>query len=98
MGEDGQEVVLGLVGGLGLALGLLERLVDAGEVGGALGDAGLEVVEVRRLFLVPGHGRARLLPTRPLVALEAALGRVPGLNRLSKNQIYVCRAAGEPPA
>ena len=56
------------------------------------------MVEVRRLFLVPGHGRARLLPTRPLVALEAALGRVPVLNRLSKNQIYVCRAAGEPPA
>jgi SAM-dependent methyltransferase len=68
------------------------------EVRRALGDAGLEVVEVRRLFLVPGHGRARLLPTRPLVALEAALGRVPVLNRLSKNQIYVCRAAGEPPA
>jgi hypothetical protein len=32
------------------------------------------------------------------VALEAALGRVPVLNRLSKNQIYVCRAADEPPA
>lgn len=64
------------------------------EVRRALGDAGLEVIEVRRLFLLPGHGRVKLLPTRTLVALEAVLGRVPGLNHLSKNQIYVCRAAG----
>lgn len=64
----------------------------------ALAEAGLEVLEVRRLFLLPGHGRIMLLPTRPLVALEAALGRAPLLNRLSKNQIYVCRATGGPTA
>jgi len=64
------------------------------EVRRALADAGLEVIEVRRFFLFPGHGSVLLLPSRPLVALEAALGRVPLLNHLSKNQIYVCRAAG----
>jgi hypothetical protein len=39
-----------------------------------------------------------LLPARWLVAVEAFLGRIPGLNRLSKNQIYVCRAASRVPA
>jgi hypothetical protein len=68
------------------------------EVRRALAQAGLEVVEVRRLFVLPGHGRAMLLPGRLLVALEAALGRVPALNRLAKNQIFVCRAAGAPAA
>jgi hypothetical protein len=59
----------------------------------ALAAAGLEVEEVRRLFVLPGHGALLLLPRRWLVPLEAWLGRVPGVNRWSKNQIYVCRAA-----
>ena len=77
--------------------GIINTLSER-EVRRAMADAGLEVIEVRRLFLLPGHGRAMPLPARPLVALEAALGRVPLLNRLSKNQIYVCRAAGGPTA
>jgi SAM-dependent methyltransferase len=56
-----------------------------------LADAGLEVVEVHRLFLLPGHGRLQLLPTRWLVPFEAFLSRIPGLRLISKNQIYVCR-------
>jgi SAM-dependent methyltransferase len=59
----------------------------------ALTAAGLVVEEVRRLFVLPGHGALLLLPRRWLVPLEACLGRVPGVNRWSKNQIYVCRAA-----
>lgn len=59
----------------------------------ALAAAGLEVEEVRRLFVLPGHGSFLLLPRRWLVALEAVLGRIPGVNRISKNQIYLCRAA-----
>jgi SAM-dependent methyltransferase len=59
----------------------------------ALGAAGLEVREVRRLFLLPGHGSAMLLPERWLVPVEAVFSRIPGLNRASKNQIFVCRPA-----
>jgi hypothetical protein len=33
-----------------------------------------------------------VLPARWLVAVEAVLGRIPPVNRLSKNQIYLCRA------
>jgi hypothetical protein len=33
----------------------------------------------------------QLLPTRWLVPVESYLSRMPLLNRLSKNQIYVCR-------
>ncbi len=56
-----------------------------------LAEAGLEVVEIHRLFVLPGHGRLQLLPTRWLVPLEALLSRIPGLRLISKNQIYVCR-------
>lgn len=59
----------------------------------ALAAAGLEVEEVQRLFVLPGHGRFVLLPVRWLVPVEASLGRVPVVNRISKNQIYICRAA-----
>jgi ubiquinone/menaquinone biosynthesis C-methylase UbiE len=61
------------------------------EVRGALAAAGLQVVEVRRLFVLPGHKSFLLLPTRWLVPVESFLSRVPMTNRLSKNQIYVCR-------
>jgi SAM-dependent methyltransferase len=57
----------------------------------ALSAAGLQVAEVHRIFLLPGHKRLQLLPTRWLVRVEASLSRVPAVNRLSKNQIYVCR-------
>ena len=61
-----------------------------------LTDAGLEAVEVHRIFVLPGHNRLQLLPTRWLVPVETLFSRVPGLNRLAKNQIYVCRRI--PPA
>jgi 2-polyprenyl-3-methyl-5-hydroxy-6-metoxy-1,4-benzoquinol methylase len=53
--------------------------------------AGLEVEEVHRLFVLPGWSGFQLLPTRWLVPVEAFLSRIPLVNRLSKNQIYVCR-------
>jgi hypothetical protein len=61
-----------------------------------LGEAGLEVVEVHHIFVLPGHRQLQLLPTRWLVPLEAGISRVPLLRRLSKNQIYVCRRAQPP--
>jgi hypothetical protein len=68
------------------------------EVRDAHAAAGHTVEEVRRLFVLPGHGSILLLPARWLVAAEAFLARVPGMNRISKNQIYVCRAASRVPA
>jgi SAM-dependent methyltransferase len=62
------------------------------EMRSALAAGGLEVLEVRRLFILPGHGSFMVLPARWLVAVEAVLGRIPPVNRLSKNQIYLCRA------
>jgi 2-polyprenyl-3-methyl-5-hydroxy-6-metoxy-1,4-benzoquinol methylase len=55
-----------------------------------LAAAGLQVDEVHRIFVLPGHNSVLLLPARWLVPLEARLSRVPLVNRLSKNQIYVC--------
>jgi 2-polyprenyl-3-methyl-5-hydroxy-6-metoxy-1,4-benzoquinol methylase len=63
------------------------------EVRTALAAAGLEVEEVRRIFVLPGHQSFLLLPARWLVPVEGFLSRVPLLNRLSKNQILVCRPA-----
>lgn len=57
----------------------------------ALVEAGLRIEEVHRIFVIPGHNMAQLLPTRWLVPVERFLSRIPLLNRLSKNQIYVCR-------
>jgi SAM-dependent methyltransferase len=55
-----------------------------------LAAAGLQVREVHRIFVLPGHGSLLLLPSRFLVFLERILSRIPLINRLSKNQIYVC--------
>lgn len=52
--------------------------------------AGLQVQEIRRIFVLPGNRSLLALPTRWLVPLEAFLSRVPLINRFSKNQIYVC--------
>jgi 2-polyprenyl-3-methyl-5-hydroxy-6-metoxy-1,4-benzoquinol methylase len=57
----------------------------------ALAEAGLRIEEVHRIFVIPGHNMVQLLPTRWLVPVESYLSRMPLLNRLSKNQIYVCR-------
>lgn len=57
----------------------------------ALAAAGLYVEEVHRIFVLPGHKAFQLLPTRWLVPVEAFLSRIPVANRVSKNQIYVCR-------
>jgi SAM-dependent methyltransferase len=55
-----------------------------------LAAAGLQVHELRRIFVLPGHKSLLLLPTRWLIPLETFLSRVPLVNRFSKNQIYVC--------
>lgn len=61
----------------------------------ALTAAGLQVEEVHRIFVLPGHKSLLLLPPRWLVPLERFLSRLPS-NRLSKNQIYVCRQTQPP--
>ena len=66
--------------------------MSEGEMRRAIAAAGLQVDEVHRLFVLPGHKSLLLLPTRWLVALETFCSRVPLLNRSSKNQIYVCSA------
>ena len=57
-----------------------------------LAAAGLQVDELRRIFVLPGHKSLMILPTNWLVPLETFLSRVPVINRFSKNQIYVCSA------
>jgi SAM-dependent methyltransferase len=64
--------------------------MSEGEMRRSLAAAGLQVHEIHRIFVLPGHKSLLLLPTRWLVALETFLSRVPLLNRFSKNQIYVC--------
>ena len=75
--------------------GIISTMSES-EMRGALVAAGLHVQEVHRIFLLPGHKSFHLLPTRWLVPLEAFLSRIPVVNRLCKNQIYVCRRT--PPA
>jgi SAM-dependent methyltransferase len=70
--------------------GIISTMSES-EMRQALAAAGLKVEEVHRIFVLPGHGNVQLLPTRWLVAVEAFLSRIPAVNRLSKNQIYVCR-------
>ena len=75
--------------------GIISTLSES-EMREALAAAGLQVEEIHRIFVLPGHKSFQLLPTRWLVPLEAFLSRIPVANRLSKNQIYVCRRI--PPA
>jgi ubiquinone/menaquinone biosynthesis C-methylase UbiE len=72
--------------------GIISTLSEA-EMRRELAEAGLDVAEVHRIFVLPGHGNLQLLPTRWLVPLEAFMSRIPGLRLISKNQIYVCRRA-----
>lgn len=72
--------------------GIISTMSDH-EMRRALWAAGLEVRELHRIFVLPGHGAFLLLPMRWLVQLEARLSRVPLLNLLSKNQVYVCTTA-----
>ncbi len=70
--------------------GIISTMSES-EMRRALAAAGLQVEEVHRIFVLPGHNGFQLLPTRWLVPFEAFLSRIPVANRLSKNQIYVCR-------
>jgi SAM-dependent methyltransferase len=70
--------------------GIISTMTES-QMRSALSAAGLQVAEIHRIFLLPGNKRLQLLPTRWLVAIEAFFSRVPVVNRLSKNQIYVCR-------
>jgi SAM-dependent methyltransferase len=77
--------------------GIISTLSES-EMRRVLAEAGLEAVEVHRIFILPGHNQFQLLPTRWLVPVEAFLSRVPVVNWLSKNQIYVCRRTLSQPA
>lgn len=77
--------------------GIISTMSEA-EMRRALAEAGLQVEEVHRIFVLPGHNALQLLPTRWLVPIEAFLSRVPVANRLSKNQIYVCRGTQPTPS
>ncbi|HEX6106790.1 MAG TPA: methyltransferase domain-containing protein [Gemmatimonadales bacterium] len=77
--------------------GIISTLSE-GELRRILVAAGFEVEQVFRIFVLPGHGSLTLLPGRWLVPVERGLSRVPLLNRLSKNQIYVCRPGRQLPA
>jgi 2-polyprenyl-3-methyl-5-hydroxy-6-metoxy-1,4-benzoquinol methylase len=68
------------------------------EIRGALEAAGLEVKEVFRMAVLPGHGSHMALPESWLVPIETILSRTPLVNRLGKNQIFVCRRAPHSPA
>jgi SAM-dependent methyltransferase len=76
--------------------GIINTLSER-EMRRTLAAAGFQVEQVFRIFILPGHGSLMLLPARWLVPVERALSRVPLLNRLSKNQIYVCRPARPSP-
>jgi SAM-dependent methyltransferase len=67
--------------------------MSEGEMRRALTEAGFQVEEIHRIFVLPGHNALQLLPTRWLVPVEAFFSRLPLIRRLSKNQIYVCRRA-----
>jgi 2-polyprenyl-3-methyl-5-hydroxy-6-metoxy-1,4-benzoquinol methylase len=77
--------------------GIISTLSEA-KMRRALGAAGLQIQEVHRIFVLPGFNAFQLLPTRWLVPVEAFLSRVPLINRLSKNQIYVCRRGQSTPS
>lgn len=77
--------------------GIISTMSES-EMREVLAAAGLQVDEVHRIFVLPGHKSFQLLPTRWLVAAEAFLSRVPLANRLSKNQIYVCRRTQPAPS
>lgn len=70
--------------------GIISTMSES-EMREALAEAGLHVDEIHRIFVLPGHKSFQLLPTRWLVPVENLLSRIPVANRLSKNQIYVCR-------
>ncbi len=70
--------------------------MSGAEMRRALAEGGLEIEEVHRIFVLPGHSALQLLPTRWLLPVEAFLSRVPLISRLSKNQIYVCRRTQPP--
>jgi SAM-dependent methyltransferase len=70
--------------------GIISTMAES-EMRAVLAAAGLQVDEIHRIFMLPGHKSFQLLPTRWLIAVEAFLSRIPLANRVSKNQIYVCR-------
>jgi 2-polyprenyl-3-methyl-5-hydroxy-6-metoxy-1,4-benzoquinol methylase len=66
--------------------------MSAREMRRTLAAAGLQIQEIHRIFVLPGHKSFLLLPVRWLIPLEERLSHVPLVNLLSKNQIFVCSA------
>lgn len=52
---------------------------------------GLEIVKIYRISVIPGHKRLIPLPKKLFIETEKIFSRIPILNRLAKDQIFVCR-------
>ncbi|GJL52101.1 MAG: hypothetical protein NPIRA01_33280 [Nitrospirales bacterium] len=70
--------------------GIIDTMSE-GELRGHLAEAGFVVREVHRLFVLPGNKNILLLPRNMLIKLEEKISNTPVLNKLSKNQIFVCQ-------
>lgn len=68
-----------------------ENLISSGSVRRLLSDAGLEVLSVHGMGILPGR-LWRRLPRGMGLAVEGALMRAPLLRGLGINQVFVCRA------
>lgn len=55
-----------------------------------LENCGFKVEKVHRFMLLPGRKNFILLPSKLLIKIELILSKIPLLNLLSKDQIYVC--------
>ena len=55
-----------------------------------LNEAGFKVEEVYRFTLLPGRNNCILLPEKILEKVELFLSKIPILNLIGKDQIYVC--------
>ncbi len=53
--------------------------------------AGFRVIRVHRFWIIPGNKSLIALPQKALISVERLLARIPLLNLLSKNQVYVCQ-------
>jgi|GEM_PF-2827941 len=53
--------------------------------------SGFELLQVARCGILPGHKSFCLLPEKLLIPVESFLSRIPVVNLLSKNQIFLCK-------
>lgn len=70
--------------------------MSANEVKTMLREAGYRIIEVHRFTVLPGRKNILLLPRKMLFYVERFLSKVPLINRLAKDQIYVCKKIERP--